>query len=193
MKNIINNAKKLVIFTTICASLMVHANTIKKEVIKTSLIVNNVKAGNQVTILDNNGSILYKEFIESNGIYKKGFDLTALPNGEYAFEINKDFEINTIPFSVNNNRVVFNKDKEETIFKPFIREKNNIVYISKLAPNYASLKIDVYANYNGVFELLHTDKVEHTQTIEKIYKLEKGNYKITIHSDNKVYTKFINN
>jgi len=68
-----------------------------------------------------------------------------------------------------------------------------MLYISKLAPKYASLTIDIYANYDGVFEIINSDKIENTQIIEKVYKLEKGNYKIILTSDNKEYTKFINN
>ena len=72
-------------------------------------------------------------------------------------------------------------------------EKDGFVIISKLAPDYASLKISVYGNYNGGYELLRSDKYENLQTIEKAYKLEKGSYKIVMSSDNNEYIKFINN
>lgn len=193
MLKTLNISKKLILSAAFCAALAGHANTVDKDVIKTALTINNVKAGNLLSIKDTNGITLYKEYIEATGTYKKGFDLTALPNGNYFFEVNKDFEIKTIPFTVNNNQVVFNKEKEVTIFKPYIREISDKLYISKLAPNYASLNIDIYANYDGVFQLIHNDKIENTQTIEKVYQLEKGNYKIILTSDNKEYTKFINN
>ena len=41
--------------------------------------------------------------------------------------------------------------------------------------------------------LLHSEKIEGSQKVERVYKLEKGNYTIVINSDNKEYTKFINN
>jgi hypothetical protein len=40
---------------------------------------------------------------------------------------------------------------------------------------------------------LHSEKITGVQAIERVYKLEKGNYKIIINSDNKEFTKFINN
>ncbi|WP_158846123.1 hypothetical protein [Algibacter sp. L1A34] len=197
MKNAIIISKKIVLLTAFCATLLSNAKTSyttleKKDIIKTALTINNVKAGNLLSIKDENGITLYKEFIEESGIYRKGFDLTALPNGNYFFEVDKDVEIKTIPFTVNSNEVFFNKEEEVTVFKPFVRKQNDVVYITKLAPNLSTLKIEIYANHNGEFELLHTDSIKNSIVIEKAYKLEKGSYKILLSSDKKEYTEFIN-
>ena len=63
----------------------------------TTLSINNVKQGQQLIIKDSNGIVLYKEMIDRSGVYKKGFDLTSLPNGEYYFELDKDTEVQVIP------------------------------------------------------------------------------------------------
>ncbi|MCL5127023.1 hypothetical protein [Algibacter sp. L4_22] len=197
MKNVIKHSKKILLAAAMLTVLIGNAkdksSALKKGLIKTALTVDNVKEGNLLSIKDQNGITLYKELILESGTYKKGFDLTALPNGDYFFEVDKDVEIKTIPFTVESNKVVFKKDEEVTVFKPFVRENDGVVYISKLAPDYASLKISIYGNYNGAFELIHSDKFENLQTIQKAYKLEKGSYKIVLNSDNNEYTKFINN
>jgi hypothetical protein len=196
MKNVITHSKKILLVVIMLTALIGNAkdktSNIKKGLIKTALTINNVKEGNLLSIKDQNGITLYKELISESGTYKKGFDLTALPDGDYFFEVDKDIEVKTIPFSVKLNKVVFNKKEEVTVFKPFVRERNNVVYISKLSPDYESLKINIYGNINGDYELLYSDKFENLQTIEKAYKLEKGNYKIVLNSNNKEYTKFIN-
>lgn len=197
MKNVIKASKRIILAVIMLTVLIGNAkdksSNLKKGLIKTALTINNVKEGNLLSIKDQNGITLYKELINETGTYKKGFDLTALPDGDYFFEVDKDVEINTIPFSVKLNTVVFKKDEEVTVFKPFVREENNVVYISKLSPDYESMKINIYGNINGDYELLYSDKFENLQTIEKAYKLEKGNYKIVLNSNNKEYTKFINN
>jgi hypothetical protein len=197
MKNVIKHSKKTLLAVIMLTVLIGNAKDksldLKKGLIKTALTINNVKEGNLLSIKDQNGIILYKELIAESGTYRKGFDLTALPDGDYFFEIDKDIEVKTIPFTVESNKVVFKKDEEVTVFKPFVKHEDNVVYISKLSPDYESLKIAIYGNYNGTFELLHSDEFENLQTIEKAYKLEKGNYKIVLSSDNKEYTKFINN
>ncbi len=197
MKNTIKTIKKNLIVVTLFAATLGNANeitSIYKEVIKeTALTLKNVKSGDLLSIKDYNGITLYKELIKSNGIYKKGFDLTALPNGDYYFEVDKDLEIKMIPFTVKANSVEFNKEAEVITYKPYVRKNNDLVLVSKLAPNLESLEIDIYFEANGTFELAYSEKIEDTQTIERAYKLGQGNYKIVFNTNNKEFTKFINN
>lgn len=196
MKNTIKTIKKSLLVVTVFAATLGNAaeiTSINKEVVnETSLTLKNVKKGNLLSIKDYNGVILYKELINFSGTYKKGFDLTALPNGAYYFEVDKDLEIKTIPFTVKSNEVIFNKEAEVITFKPYVRQKNDLVLISKLAPNLEPLNVTVYSETNGDYELAYSEKIEGSQTIERTYKLEKGNYKIVFKSDNKQFTKFIN-
>lgn len=197
MKNAITISKKIILSAVFCTTLLSNANTsnnmlVDKDLVKTALTINNVKTGNLLSIKDVNGITLYKEFIEESGVYRKGFDLTALPNGNYIFEVDKDLEVEMIPFTVSNNKVVFNRDAEVTIYKPFVRQENDAIYISQFLPDFSKAKIEIYANYNGELELLHVDKIENSQLIQKAYRLEKGSYKIIINSNNREYTKFIN-
>lgn len=200
MKNVIKTIKKSILLVTVFTTMLSNAteisSLIKEELKRTSLIINNAKEGDLLSIKDYNGIILYKEQINISGIYKKGFDLTALPNGKYFFEIEKDLEVKTIPFTVNSNTVVFSKNKEVTVFKPLVRQKNGLVLISKLALNSKPIQISVFSDVDGGYKLIHKENVEAGSdlTIKRVYKLEKGNrYKLIIYSDNKEFTKFINN
>lgn len=170
------------------------ANTIiKTNAKKTSIVLEHVKEGDLVFIKDQSGLVLYKEAIQANGVYKKGFDLTALPEGNYVFELEKDLEISTMPFSVVSNTVIFNKADEVTYFKPHIRQAGDLVLLTELSPKMDPTSIDVYAIYDDETVLRHSEKVENAQIIEKAFKLEKGKYKIVISSNNKEYTTYINN
>lgn len=197
MKNVIKNTKKGIMMVALLATVFGFANDsnnlIKRDAKKTALVLENVKEGNILTIKDNYGIVLYKESIKVNGIYKKGFDLTTLPDGEYTFELEKELEIKTIPFKVESNKVSFNKEDETTYFKPFIKQEEDLVFLTKLNLNKELVKIKVYAVHNGYSNLRHSETIENTKVIEKVFKLEKGNYKIEINSNNKEYTEFINN
>lgn len=198
MKNVIKTVKKCILIVTVFASMQISANEISTRIVNidaksTSFTLNNVKVGDLLTIKDYDGVVLYKELIKNSGTYKKGFDLSALPNGDYFFEIEKDFEIKIIPFTVNTKNVVFNKENEATSFKPLVTQKNNLLVISKLNPAFEAVKIKIYSNINNEHELLYTENIEDSQKVERVYKLEKGNYFIVINSDNKEFTKFINN
>ncbi|GAA4280107.1 hypothetical protein [Gaetbulibacter aestuarii] len=161
---------------------------------KMALTLENVSSGNSLAIKDSNGMVLYKELIKTSGTYKKGFDLTALPDGAYVFELDKDLEIKIIPFTVTANKVAFKKAESKSIFKPYIRQKDNKVLISKLALNGEPVKIDIYAETDGVYQLSYSETIKGVKAIGKVYALKSGaTYKITLKSINKEFTTFINN
>jgi len=105
MKNAITNSKKGILLVTMMFTLVSFANdaslfNIKNDSKKTALTLYNVKQGDLLTVKDITGLILYKETIQKTGTYDKGFDLTHLPDGNYIFELDKDFEITSIPFKI---------------------------------------------------------------------------------------------
>ncbi|WP_299548088.1 hypothetical protein [Seonamhaeicola sp.] len=197
MKNVFTNTKKVILMVAMMATVMGYANEISlikygRDLRATALTIANVKEGNLLSIKDGYGITLYKEVIEQTGLYNKGFDLTDLPDGNYFFELEKDMEIKTIPFTVKSNEVTFNKEKETKVFKPFVREKKDLVYITKLAPNKEPLAISVYGLYGGSSELLYKETIEGVQNIERAFKLQEGKYKIVFASNNREFTKYIN-
>lgn len=198
MKNVIKHSKKGILLVTLFATLLSFANEAKflndKNEARTSLTLKNVKEGNLLSIKDDNGLTLYKEQILKAGIYSKGFDLTALPDGAYVFEVEKDMEINIIPFYVKLKKVIFDKEKEKTIFKPYFEVKDNLLHLTKLSLNEAPLRIDFYFSDLNDYKLVHSELIENTQNIKKIFKLinlNKGSYKIVTHSEGREFTKII--
>ncbi|KAA5827341.1 hypothetical protein FPF71_00405 [Algibacter amylolyticus] len=197
MKKTMKNTKKAILMVAFLATVVGFANDsnslIKKGAKKTAIVLKNVKVGNLLTIKDNYGIVLYKEAIKTEGSYTKGFDLTQLPDGDYVFELEKDLEINTIPFTVLHNQVTFNKTDEVTYFKPYVKQDQDLVYVTKLNPELKETTINVYAINGTESTLRFSEKITNTQSIEKVFKLTKGNFKIEINSGNKEYTTFINN
>ena len=94
MKKVIKNIKKGTLLVAMCATMLSNASEsetppliLNSDGSGTSLTIKNVKEGNLLSIVDDNGIILYKETIEKSGVYTKGFDLTALPDGNYFWAI----------------------------------------------------------------------------------------------------------
>jgi hypothetical protein len=196
MKKVIEHTKKGILMVAMVAASLSFANEgtpffeIKNDSKRTSLTLANVKEGNQLSIKDNNGIVLYKELIQKSGIYTKGFDLTALPNGAYIFELDGDVEIKTIPFTVDSNSVVFNKAMEKSIFKPVIRVKGDLVFISKLTLNNEPLKINVYYDKAGNSELMLSETIKNPKCIERVYKLtglKGGNYTLVFSTEGREF------
>lgn len=202
MKNVKNNPKKVLIMVALMATVIGYANSNTFSIVKSkanrTVLTLKVKAGNLFTIKDVNGTILFEEAIQESGIYQKGFDLTELPDGNYFFELDKDMEINIIPFTVNANKVVYDKDNSETIFKPSTRIKDDMIFINCLAMHKNYLEISIYYDGGSAlsnYELIHSETItSEGNQIRKIYKIKdytKGDYKIVYKTEGKTFVKFI--
>jgi hypothetical protein len=194
--------KKRIVMITMLSAILSYANntvTFKKmvEIENTILSIHDVKQEQKLVIKDYYGVVLYKEFIETSGVYSKGFDLTALPNGEYYFEVDKDLEVQVIPFKVQMNNVEFLKEKETKFFKPVLRFKDNKVLLSRLSFENNPLEIKIYYdgyNSQGYYELIHTEKIKDIRIIERIYALDKtkkGNYRVVVKTEGREFTESI--
>lgn len=162
--------------------------------VKTTIVrLDDVRAGQRLMIKSKTGTILYKESISQTGDYQKEFDLTSLPDGNYFFELEKDVEIQIIPFTVSNTTVMFSKDNEVRIFKPIIRTTENKVMFSKLSLNLQPLTVEIYYEHEDSekAEKIYSEKIENTKVIERIYSLDSkksGTYKIVTKSEGRTFT-----
>jgi hypothetical protein len=203
MKKVIANTKKGILMVAMLAASLSFANEgsaffrFSNNAKKTALTLENVKEGNTLYIKDSYGIKLYQEIIHTNGLFSKGFDLTALPNGDYHFELDTEVQIKVIPFTVESNSVEVNSEMVKIIFKPIVRVKGDLVFVSKLALNNEPLKIDMYYEKANTSELIMTETIKGTQNIERVYKLtddlKNGDYKIVFNSNGKEFIKFIDN
>ena len=194
MKNL---ARKSLVVIMLTMSLTTQAHDVdltskEKERIVTNLHLDNVKQGSVLTIIDRNGLVLYNEAIKKSGDYSKGFDLTTLPDGEYFFELDSDLKIIIIPFNVKSNEVIFDKEAEKLIYKPVVRAKDHMVYVSKVALDESPLSYKIYFADNR--DLVYSEKFEASDDIKKVYDFsasKKGSYLFVFESNGRRYTKVI--
>ncbi|MEM6515104.1 MAG: hypothetical protein AAF688_02895 [Bacteroidota bacterium] len=153
---------------------------------KTVLVFSNVKKGHELIVKTVNGKVVYRETIERNGTYAKRFDLTALEDGQYIIELDKDFEIVLKPFNIVDHKVNFLKEQEASIFKPVVRLEDDKLMISQLALDKNPLNMELY--YEG--ELIYQVKMETESIIEKVFKLsenQKGEYSLRFSSGDRIF------
>ena len=194
MKNL---TKKSLLLLVLFASMMTYANnemnTVKERESKVTIVsFKKLKLGSKLSIKDVNGIVLYKESIIKAGDYSKGFDLTSLPNGDYVFELDTELKITIIPFNVVSNQVAFKKDEKSTVYKPFVRVKEDRVYVSRLSFEEDSIECKIYFEDN--YELVLSEKFEGDSQIKRIYDFstaEKGNYVFVFKSNGRTFTKTI--
>ena len=124
---------------------------------------------------------MYSETIERNGTFAKRFDFSALTDGSYTLELDKDFEIIIKPFIVQSKNATFLRNNESVVFKPVVRTENNQLLISQISLDAEPLKLELY--YNGV--RIFKDQIEGDKILSKVYRLsaqEKGDYYLSMSS-----------
>ena len=147
-----------------------------------------VKEGQTLTINDKEGTQIFNQEIKTSGDYSRFFNLTALTNGIYTAELDKDFEILVKTFKVENQKVTFLSSETKKVFKPVIRNKKDLILISKMNFNNEPLKVVIY--YKG--EIVLSETVNGENLLSRVYKLsetKKGDYKVVVNTDNKIYSK----
>ncbi|ARV15457.1 hypothetical protein [Polaribacter sp. SA4-12] len=185
--------KKITLVALMLGTLIGYANEDKnttdnkaKRTVKVEF--KNVKKGQSLTIKNDQGTAVYNNEIKNSGRYSRIFDFSALEDGIYSAELNKDFEIIIKKFYVKNGLVTFLNNNSEKVFKPVIRTKDNLLYISKLDFNQEPLKVIIY--YNG--NVILSETLEGKEHLNRVYRLSEnkvGNYKIILNTEDRTFVK----
>ncbi len=145
-----------------------------------------VSEGSQISVYDEAGNKIYSGKVKYNGNLTKLYDFTQLDNGIYTIEINKDFEIEVNSIFVKNREVTFVENSNEKIFKPVFRNEDSRLIISKLGVDTNEMKVKLYFEDN----LIYTDKVEGTQVLNRVYRLDEslpGEYTAVVNVSDRVF------
>ena len=190
---------KIVCMVMMTVTMLSYANrTYSLDTHKEGTIITfeNVKKGHQLVIKDANLLVVYKESIKKDGDYARGFDLTALPDGDYYVELNKDVQIVINPFTVASGIVTFDKEKETVIYKPSVRLEDNYLFVSRLSLDVQPLAMKIYYSksaYNDR-ELIFSEEIEDTKIVKRIFELskeKKGKYTVVFETQGRTFTEKI--
>ena len=154
---------------------------------KVKVVFKDVKKGQLLSVKDKNGLQLHSETVSSQGELIKFFDLSTLNNGVYTIELNKEFKIVIKSLLIKDNNVSFIKDSEKIIFKPVIRNKENLVLISKVNFDKKPVKITLF--YND--EVIYSETLKDELMLKRVYRLDKelrGNYTVIVYCDDESYS-----
>jgi len=180
------NIKNIILVALMFGTLIGYANdstnptnTVNQKRVKVEF--KSVMKEQALTIENENGLAIYKEGSQQTSTNSRVLGLTNLENLFTTTGLNKSIE------TLIKKGTAFDDDKKK-LFKPVIRTKGDLILISKIAFNKAPLKITLY--YQG--EEIHSETLKGNGIVNRVYKLsenEKGNYKVVINTDNKVYNK----
>lgn len=183
--------RQVLVVVFMLATLLNYANnTDSKNVLNTKnvkVVFNEVKKGQQLTIKDIDGVILYTENVDKEGKLIKTFDFSQLLDGSYTLELEKDFQIVVKSIKIEAGKVFLNEASEKVILKPVVRNEDNLLMITKIAFDNEPLDVALY--YNN--EIIYSDTIEGDTILNRVYKLDeelKGNYKVVIQNNGRSYS-----
>jgi hypothetical protein len=154
---------------------------------KVKVVFKDVKKGQLLSVKDKNGFQLHSETVSSQGELIKFFDLSSLNNGVYTIELNKEFKIVIKSLLIKDNNVSFIKNSEKIIFKPVIRNKENLVLISKV--NFDKKPVQITLFYND--KVIYSETLKDELMLKRVYRLDKelkGKYTVIVYCDNESYS-----
>ena len=191
MKNL---SKKLIIVALIASSFISFGNT-KKDAnntisvvndTKLKVVYNDVKKGHTLSLKTTNGDKIYSEAVKIDGQLVKILDLSELENGTYQIELEKDFSILVNTIKIENNTILFAENNDSVIFKPVVRNDNNLLLISKIAFDSKPLQVNIYFKD----EMIYSETIKNEKIINKAYRLQeetKGAYRVVLYNNNRSY------
>jgi len=149
-----------------------------------------VAEGDRLTIRDRNGIILYAERIRKDGDFAKRFDLSELPENQYAFELDKGEEITVLPFRVGEEEVTVKQEMRTDIRKPRLSTHADQVILTRDVDDTQTLKIEIFHEGRSVY----SEEVSKVGKMARQYDFStslKGEYLFQIQYDDRLYTEYV--
>ncbi len=154
------------------------------------LSLNNKSEANAIlTIEGTDGEVYHRELISKSGFTQKVLDFSYLSDGEYSVVLkSKGKEYFSKAFAVRNHKIVTDSKKEESSAnKAFANVVDNTLIVSYLPFGEKSVDVSISSSSEEIFT--QTFKTEKTFSKKfDISALPKGDYHVTINSEDKNYT-----
>ena len=187
MKTIIRKTVLVALMFGTLTSYATGTTLVEKTETEVKVALTNIKKGQQLYIKNSEGKVLFKKTVQKENTIEQAFDYASLQNGYYTLEVNKDFQIEVIPFTVVSGKTTFYSQAEKTIYKPVVRTDDNSLMVSKIDFEAAPLHVTIY--YEG--EVIFKDTVRGGNVLQRVYKLRKdikGDYKVVMKANDRIYS-----
>lgn len=161
----------------------VIVSTLKSKTI--NLQLSNFDGNVDVLIKDIQGVLLYEEEFKGAKL-SKSFNLDLLPDGSYTIELSSETRINTIPLKIENSTVKVLEGSEVIIYKPVVRIKDDLVYISKLSMLDEKISMELYEKDAILYKSTPESSITFGKVLD-ISNLPKGEYTLVLNYANRTH------
>lgn len=149
------------------------------------LKMNNIKAGTQISLRDENGKLLFEDKADANQ-YGKVFNLSLLEKGQLQLEIENEETLEIMSIEVTESAASIKKGSEQVFNKPIVKHNGDQMKIY-FGESQSGMKITVLDQYGDV---AFKDRVKSSDSSLKRYdvsKLSSGKYNIQFTADGRSF------
>ena len=180
-----------VIATTLVSQLTLaggafRANAITGKENKAILeISDNADKKYEISILDASGDeVYYSKVLGEQQNFKRMYDLSKLDNGVYNVKVKTDGELNEQFVTVSSKGIEVGETIKEA--HPFFSYKGNSLILTYLNYRSEAMNLSVYNSDGLIWSKEMGDNFDLQKAID-LSKLEKGDYKVVLASENRNY------
>lgn len=148
------------------------------------LKMNNIKAGTQISLRDDNGKLLFEDKADANQ-YGKVFNLSLLEKGELQLEIENGETLEVMSILVTDSSASIEEGSEKVFHKPIVKHNGESMKIYFGASS--NMKITVLDQFGDV---AFKDNIKEDASSLKRYdvsKLSSGKYNIQFTADGRSF------
>lgn len=189
MKNQITKAAAAIVL--LASGFLASANESEREISLSTenqkavvLKMNNIKAGTQISLRDDNGKLLFEDKANANQ-YGKVFNLSLLEKGELQLEIENGETLEVMSILVTDSSASIEQGSEKVFHKPIVKHNGESMKIYFGASS--SMKITVLDQFGDV---AFKDNIKEDASSLKRYdvsKLSSGKYNIQFTADGRSF------
>jgi hypothetical protein len=132
--------------------------------------------------------MVYSAVIKNNALYKKYYNLSSLPEGNYTFTIKLDNEVFVKEIQLNALPLLLS---ETSYYEPVFLDENNSLVVNFINPDKENIIVSFKRDYDSFFK----DEPGNLHSFSRKYnlkKLEPGEYQVELLSGDKQYIHYVN-
>ena len=144
----------------------------------------------KLTIFDNKGAVLFKDNIRQKFDVRQKFDLSLVPEGKYAFEIEHGKQIKVYAFEINSGQIEMIAECY-SLYRPTVTSKKGQIDVSYLNLNREKVEITLYGIYGRQLFQVNENGEQAIGRRFDVSRLAPGNYTVVVKSQERTFTEVI--
>lgn len=138
----------------------------------------------RIAIKDDGGNLIYRSAkINNSNQFQRLIDLSTLADGEYSVIVEGAGDSEISKFNVKNNRLVNSDEEAVKSNASFSLRNNDLLYVTHLNPSKNSAWINIKDERGNSIYSTSLPNTEVYSALYKVSELPKGNYVVSVSSD----------